>query len=182
MCVTEQKCGAMMPIHCSMKRFLLAILVLTVGSAAFAIAPKSASSSHARSGYDFEDIAVSVAVNSGEEGRMWLVAKNSYPLLFSERDMLLRLVRVAAGKIEIAIANKTTISYVQEVGSFYTDDAARVVDSFETDGYASSYAKVQIMGKGKSVILMLDKQDTQDFIGVVGGIVDDLTRQKELFN
>jgi hypothetical protein len=29
---------------------------------------------------------------------------------------------------------------------------------------------------------MLDKQDTQDFIGVVGGIVDDHTRQKELFN
>ncbi len=165
-----------------MKRFLSMILLLIVASSVFAIAPKSVGSSHARSGYDYEDIAISVAANLDVEGRMWLIAKYSYPFLFSERDKLLSLVQVAESKVDIAIANKTAIFFRQELGRFYTDDAALITVSFETEGYQFSYAKVQILGKGNSVILFLNKKDIQDFIDVVGSIGDDFTMQKALFN
>jgi hypothetical protein len=165
-----------------MKRFLLWASFIMIAASAFAIEPQKVGSSHAQDGYDSKDIVVTVAVNLGVEGRLWLSAGHSYPMLFSERDKLVRLVQIAARKVDIAIANKTTISFVQELGRFYTEDASLVTVSFETDGYGSSYTVIQISGKGDNVILLLNKKDSQDFLSVVGGLVDDFQRQKALFN
>lgn len=169
-----------------MKRFPILALLFIVASSVFAIGLQSVGGSHATSGYDYKDLAVAVAVSPGGEGRMWLSASYSYPLLFlsSERDKLLNLVQTAEKKINIAIANKTTINYMQEVGGFYTDNSALVSVSFETAGYEFSYTVVQIMNDGNNVILLLNKKDTQDFINVLGNahsLVDDYQRQVALF-
>ena len=61
---------------------------------------------------------------------------------------LLDLIQTAAKKIDIAIANKCTVCYLQEVGRFYTDSAALVTVSFETQTYELCYAVVQVMNGG----------------------------------
>ena len=167
-----------------MKRFLTISLLLIGASTAFAFGPQTVGNLHAENGYDYKDIAVDVTVSPAEEGMMWLDATNSYPLLFSERDKLLSLIQTAAKKIDIAFSNKTTVSYREELGSFLTDDAAVVTVSFETDGYESSYAIVQIMNGGKNDILLLNKNDTQNFINVLENahnILDDYQKQVALF-
>ena len=117
-------------------------------------------------------------------GRVWLSAVYSYPLILAERDKLLAYVQAASRKIDIAVANQTTVSYEQEVGRFYTDDGAFLSVSFETGGYELSYSVVRIMNSGNNVILMLNKDDTRDFIRLLGAkhsLVDDYQRQIALF-
>lgn len=151
-----------------MKLFLIFALLFTVASSVFAIGPQTVGSSHAESGYDSKDMAVTVVASPAEEGRMWLNANYSYPLLFSERDKLVSLAQTAAKKINIAVANKTTISYLQEIGRLITENGALVTVSFETEGYELSYAVVRITGDGNSDILFLNKKDTQDFVNILG--------------
>jgi hypothetical protein len=151
---------------------------------AFAIGPVTAEISHAQSGYGSEDIALAMVAIPAESGRVWLSAKYSYPLILSERDKLLSYVQKAARKIDIAVANETTVSYQQEVGHFYTDDGAFLKVSFETAGYELSYAVVSIMNSGNNVILLFNKKDTKDFIALLGkkrSLVDDYQRQVALF-
>ena len=107
-----------------------------------------------------------------------------HPLILAERDRLLTYIQAASRKIDIAVANETTVSYEQEVGRFYTDDGAFLSVSFETSGYALSYAVVRIMNSGNNVILMLNKDDTRDFIRLLGAkhsLVDDYQKQIALF-
>ena len=111
-------------------------------------------------------------------------ANYSYPLLFSERDKLANLVQAAAKKIDIAISNKTTISYAQKIGGFYTENGALVTVSFDTDGYGLSYAVVRVRGQGNSDLLLLNKKDTEDFIDLLRNahsLADDYQRQVALF-
>ncbi len=167
-----------------MKHFLILATLTVFASRAFAFGPQTVGSSHAESGYDNRDIAVVVSANPATQGMLWLNADYSYPLLFSERDRLVELVQAAAKKIDIAVANKTTISYLQEIGRFNTENGALVVVSFETDGYELSYAVVRITGDGNNDILVLNKKDTQDFITVLGNantLIDDYQRQVALF-
>ena len=86
--------------------------------------------------------------NPVAEGRIWLNAQYSYQLLISERDELLSMLQIAAKEIDVAVVNKTTISYGRVIGRFSTDGAALVTVSFETEGYAASYAVVQIASGG----------------------------------
>ncbi len=168
-----------------MKQLLVLALACVVASSAFAIEPRTTvGSAHAVGGFDHKNMAVSVIVNPAEQGRMWLAANSSYQLLFSERDKLIDLIRLAAGKIEIAIANKTTISFEWPVGFFSTNDASLVIVSFMTDGYEASYTVVRFTAFGRDDILLLNKKDTQDFIDILGkthGFVDDYQRQVALF-
>lgn len=168
-----------------MKSFLILALLLFFVSGAFASGPQNVGNAHAVNGYDYKDVAVSVLVNPAESGRVWLNARYSYALLFAERDKLEKLVRTAARKIDTSIANKTTISYVQEVGRFYTENGALISVTFNTDGYGLSKAVVHIMGAGNNDILLLDKQDVQSFIDALGSahsFVSDYQRQVKLFN
>jgi len=168
----------------AMKTVLTLALISLVASAAFSAETTAAGSSHAVSGYDHNDLVVVMVTSATESQRVWLVAGHSYPLLLSERDKLLTLVQTAAKKIETAIAHKTTLSYLQELGSFYTDNADLVTVSFDTAGYQSSFTVVRIMGKGNSAILLLNRKDTRDFIDTLGSVrslVDDYQRQLALF-
>ncbi len=161
----------------------LALLVL-LASRGFSLGPEIVGSSHAESGYDYRDIAVVVVANPIVDGMMWLNGDYSYQLLFSERDKLVNLVQTAAKKIDIAVANKTTIAFREEIGRFNTENGALVVVSFETDGYALSYAVVRITGDGNNDILLLNKKDTEDFASVLGSanrLVDDYQKQVALF-
>ena len=168
-----------------MKKLLILVLACAAASSVFAIEPKTTVAiANAEGGFDHKNIAVTVVVNPAEKGRMWLTANSSYQLLFSERDKLLDLIRTAAGKIDIAVANKTTISYRRPVGFFSTDSAALVIVSFMTDGYEASYTVVQFTAYGGNDILLLNKKDTQDFIDILGkthAFVDDYQRQAALF-
>jgi hypothetical protein len=167
-----------------MKRLLVLALLVFSASVVFAVEPEIVGSLHAVGGYDHGDVAIGVVVNPIEEGRVWLNAKSSYPLLFSERDSLLYLVQIAAREIDIAVANKTTISYQRLVGRFATEGAALVTVSFRTEGYEASYAVVQITSHRGSDILLFNKKDTRDFIDVMGrahNLVDDYARQVALF-
>jgi hypothetical protein len=169
-----------------MKRFLIPSLMLIIASSAvFALGKPAAGTSHAQSGYDHKDMVVVLVANPAEAKRVWLVTTYSYPLLFSERDKLLDLVQAASKKLDIAIANKTTFSYRQDIGSFYTDNAALVSVAFDTRGYESSWVVVRIMGNGNSVILLLNEKDTRDFVSSLGttrSLVDDYQRQTALFD
>jgi hypothetical protein len=165
-----------------MKRRIVPALLLVAASYAFAAGPLSPGKCHAVNGYDHSELTVAVDASSNGAGLVWLSAVRNFQLSFSERDMLLRLVRTAAKKVDIAIANKTTISYRREVGRFYTDGAILFTVSFETDGYGLSNTIVQIQGGGDSVILMFNQKDGQDFIGILGNLVDDYRRQAELFD
>ena len=167
-----------------MNRLLIPVLLFIAGARAFAIGPAPVEISHAQSGYGSEDIALALVAIPSESGRVWLSAKYSYPLILSERDRLLSFIQKAAKKIDIAVANETTVSYQQEVGRFYTDDGAFLKVTFETAGYELSYAVVSIMNSGNNVILLLNKQDTKDFIALLGkkrSLVDDYQRQVALF-
>jgi hypothetical protein len=164
-----------------MKRFPVRALLFILASSVFAVGPQTVGSSHAESGYDYKDITVAVLIRPAEEGRLWLNANYSHALLFSEKDRLVNLVQTAAKKIDIATSNKTSISYLQEVGGFYTENGALVTVAFDTDGYGSSYAVVRVMGDGNNDILLFNKKDTGDFIGVLGSVVDDYQRQVALF-
>jgi hypothetical protein len=168
-----------------MNRLLIPVLFFAACTAVFALGPGTVETSHAQNGYGQEDIAVAMVVSPRESGRVWLSAIYSYPLVLAERDKLLTYVQAASRKIDIAVTNQTTISYQQEVGRFYTDDGAFLSVSFETSGYELSYAVVRIMNSGNNVILMLNKNDTRDFIKLLGtkrSLVDDYQRQVALFN
>lgn len=167
-----------------MNRLLIPILFLAACASVFAAGPGTVETSHAQNGYGQEDIAVAMVVSPRESGRVWLSAIYSYPLILAERDRLLTLIQAASRKIDIAVANQTTVSYQQEVGRFYTDDGAFLSVSFETSGYALSYVVVRIMNSGNNVILMLNKNDTRDFISLLGAkhsLVDDYQKQIALF-
>ena len=138
----------------------------------------------ASSGYDHKDMAITVIVSPVEQGRIWVNATHSYQLLFTERDSLLYLVQMAVREIDIAIANKTTISYRRTVGRFSTDGAALVTVSFATDGYEASYAVVQVTSHRGDDLLLFSRKDAKDFIDVLGrshSFVDDYARQAALF-
>jgi hypothetical protein len=167
-----------------MKPFLILAVLFIVASSVFAVGPQTLGSFHAESAYDHADIAVTVLVGPVQQGMMWMNANHSYPLLFSERDKLAKLIQTAAKKIDIAISNKTTISYAQEIGGFYTENGALVTVFFDTDGYELSYAVVRVMGQGNSDILLLNKKDTEDFISLLrnaNNLADDYLRQVALF-
>ena len=167
-----------------MKRFLIAALVTFAAFRVFAMEPQIVGSAHASGGYDHKDMAIVVVVNPIEKGRVWLNARYSYQLLFSERDSLLYMVRMAARQIDVAVANKTTISYGRVVGRFSTEGAALVTVSFATDGYEASYVVVQITSQRGGDVLLFNKRDVQDFIDVLGrarNLVDDYQRQAALF-
>jgi hypothetical protein len=167
-----------------MKRIMIPAVLLVVAAGLFAFGTPVARSSHAQSGYDHKDIVVVLMANPTEAKRVWLVATYSYPLLLAERDKLLGLVQEAGKKIDIAVTNKTTFSYQQDIGAFYTDNAALVTVSFDTQGYEASYVVVRITGNGNNVILLLNQKDTRDFIASLGNarsLVDDYQRQTALF-
>jgi len=167
-----------------MKRFLVQALLFAAASCVVAAEPQTSVSSHAQSGSDYKDITIVVTVSPADEGKIWLNAKYSYPLLLAEADRLRELVQTAEKKIDIAVANKSSISYVGEVGRFHTGTAAVIAVSFETHGYDSCYAVVRIRSEEKNVVLLLDRKDTRDFINVLGnthGLVDDYQRQVALF-
>jgi hypothetical protein len=139
---------------------------------------------HAQSGYTYKDLAIAVTISTLEEGRLWLNAEHSYQLRFSERDQLLKLVRSAARRIEIANAHKTTISYRMDLGSFRTEEGGAFFVSFQTDGYAQSFTIVTIMDDGNYDLLWLNMKDTNDFINVLENahsIIDDYQKQADLF-
>jgi len=168
-----------------MKRLMIPFLFFAACAVVFAIGSGTVETSHAQNGYSQEDIAVAMVVSPRESGRVWLSAIYSYPLNLAERDRLLTFVQAASRKIDIAVANKTTISYQQDVGRFFTDDGAFLSVSFETSGYELSYAVVRILNSGNNVILMLNKKDTGDFIRLLGAkhsLVDDYQKQVALFN
>jgi hypothetical protein len=159
-------------------------LFFVVAFSVFAVGPQTLGSFHAESGYDHKDVAVTVLVGPLQQGMMWMNANYSYPLLFSERDKLVDLVQAAAKKIDIAISNKTTISYTQKIGGFYTENGALVTVFFDTNGYRLSYAVVRLTGQGNSDLLLLNKKDTEDFIGLLHSahsLADDYQRQVALF-
>jgi len=165
-----------------MKRFL-SVAFLIIGLSAYAAGPKVVGSSHAMSGYDGKDMTLEVVGSPTGEG-ITLNTDYDYPLLPPERDKLLSLIQTAAKKIDIAESNKTTIFYKMEIGRFSTDDAAMIIVSFQTDGYESSYASVQILNGGRNVILMLNKKDAQDLTSNLAAATnprDDYQKQVELF-
>jgi hypothetical protein len=167
-----------------MKRFLIPTVLFIVASSAFALGPQVVGTSHAEDHTTFKNVAVVVMVTLAEEARLWLNTTYSYPLRFSERDRLVSLVQTSARKIDIANANKTTIYYWQDIGTFTTDDAATITVSFETDGYASSNTIVQILNGGNNEVLFLNKKDTQDFISALQNahdLADGYQKQVALF-
>jgi hypothetical protein len=167
-----------------MKRFLLAAFLCSLAAGLFAEEPQIATRSHAQSGYDYADITVVVSASPADAGRMWLNARYGYPLLLSEADDLSNLVQSAAKKVDIAIANKSTISYRKEIGRFRTAGAAFVSVLFETSGYSQSYVVVQLNSEEKNVTLLLNHKDTQDFIRLLGnahGLFDEYQKQVALF-
>jgi hypothetical protein len=167
-----------------MKSILVPLVLLFAAASGFSIGPQVVGSSHAEDGYTYKDLMVDVVVSPVEDGRLWVNAEHSYLLLFSERDKLLDLVQGAVKKIDIATANKTTISFVQELGNFRTDEGAHVSVAFQTDGYQSSYAVVRIMDDGNYDFLMLNRKDSMDFLNVLGNahsLIDDYQRQAALF-
>jgi hypothetical protein len=167
-----------------MKRFLILALSFLAASSVFAVEPQTAGSVHASGGYDHRDMQIAVFVNPVAEGRIWLNAKYSYQFLFSERDELLSLVQIAAQEIDIAVVNRTTISFGRVIGRFSTDGNALVTVSFETDGFAASYAVVQITSQGNSDILLFNKKDVGDFISLLGkshSLANDYKKQSALF-
>ena len=167
-----------------MKTLLTLAVLFFAAASLFAAGPTAGGGSHALDGYSHKDLSVVMVTSATESQRVWLVADHSYPLLLAERDMLLRLLQTAAKKIETAIEHKTTLSHLQELGSFYTDGADLVTVSFDTSGYESSYTVVRIMGKGNNAILLLNRKDTKDLIdnlGSVRSLVDDYQRQLALF-
>ena len=167
-----------------MRPFLTLAVLFVVASSLFAVGAQTLGSVHAESGYDHKDMAVSVLVGPVQQGMIWMNARYSYPLLFSERDKLVNLVQTAAKKIDIAITNKTTISYAQKIGRFYTENGALVTVSFDTDGYGLSYAVVEIMGAGNNDIVLLNQKATEDFISLLRSaknLADDYQQQVALF-
>jgi hypothetical protein len=167
-----------------MKRPLVLILLSIVASSAFAVEAQIAGTLHASDGYNYREISVAVIVTPVKDGRLWLNANHSYQLLFSERDRLLSLARDAAKRVDIAYANKTTVSYQQELGSFRTDEGAQIIVSFRTDGYESSYAVVSIADDGNYDLLLLNRKDSIDFVNVLEAtnrLVDEYQTQTGLF-
>ncbi|HVP19755.1 MAG TPA: hypothetical protein VMU36_12220 [Spirochaetia bacterium] len=167
-----------------MKPSLILAVVFILASRVFAVGPQTMGSSHAESGYDYKDMAITVLVVPVEQGMMWMNANYSYPLLASEGAKLVNLVQTAARKIDVAVFNKTAVSYLQEIGQLYTENGALVTVFFETDGYKSSYAVVRVMGFGCRDILLLNKKDAEDFINLLrnaNSFVDNCQRQVALF-
>lgn len=168
-----------------MKSLKMSALLLIVAESVFGTGPQTVGLSHANSGYDHKDVVIAVMVSPAEKGRLWLNASHSYQLLLSETEKLLSLVKAVAKKIDIAIANKSTISYQQDVGMFYTDSSALIAVAFATDGYRSSYTVVRIMNAGNNDILLLSNIDTRAFVNLLEnaqGVVDDYRREAALFN
>jgi hypothetical protein len=167
-----------------MKILLILAVLSLAASSAFSLETTASGSFHAMNGYSHKDLTVVMVTSPTESRRVWLVADHSYPLLLEERDKLLSLVRVAARKIETANAHKTTLSYLQQIGGFYTDSGDLLTVSFDTAGYQRSYTVVRIMGKGDSAVLLLDRKDTMDLIDTLGSVrslVDEYQRQLALF-
>jgi hypothetical protein len=168
-----------------MKRFAVFMLLLVVAASAFPVETKTVGSWHAQNGHTYKDIQVSVIVSPTIEGRLWINGAQSYQLLFSERDKLLKLVQAAAKRIDIATANKTTITYGLELGGFFTDEGARFTVSFETEGHESSRVVLRIMDDGQYDILQLNRKDCQELLDVLGkadSLISDYRRQVALFN
>ena len=166
-----------------MKRPLLLILLSIAATSAFAVEAQIAGTLHASDGYNYREISVAVIVTPVKDGRLWLNANHSYQLLFSERDKL-DLARDAAKRVDVAYANKTTVSYQQELGSFRTDEGAQIIVSFRTDGYESSYAVVSIADDGNYDLLLLNRKDSNDFVNVLEAanrLVDEYQTQTGLF-
>ncbi len=166
-----------------MKRLIVLALFFVVASSLFAQGSQIAGTTHAENGYDYRDTHVTVLVVPSKAGMLWLNADYSYPLLFSERDRLANLVQTAAKKIDLATAKKTTISYSQEIGRFYTENGALIVVNFDT-GYGLSNAVIRITGDGNSDILLLNKKDTEDLVTALGNannLIDDYQKQVALF-
>ncbi len=167
-----------------MKRLAVPAVWLVVAASAFAAGTQVVGKLHAESGFDYRDVNVVVVANPAVDGMIWLNVDHSYPLLFAEGNKLADLVQTAAKKIDIATANKTSISYVQDIGGFNTENGALVTVSFQTDGYQSSFAVVHLSGGGNKDMLLLNRKDAQDFINVLQnahGLVDDYQKQAALF-
>jgi hypothetical protein len=167
-----------------MKRIALPILLLVVASSAFPLGTRTVGMWHAENGLTYTGVEGAVIVSQVDDGRLWLNGTQSYQLLFSERDKLLNLVGAAARKIDIATANKTTISFAMDLGGFYSDDGALFNVSFQTSGYESSRVVVSIMENGNYDILLLNKKNAQELLDVLGdarGLIDDYQRQAALF-
>ncbi|HVP17965.1 MAG TPA: hypothetical protein VMU36_03150 [Spirochaetia bacterium] len=125
-----------------------------------------------------------VLVVPAEQGMMWMNANYSYPLLASEGEKLVNLVQTAARKIDVAVFNKTAMSYLQEIGQLYAENGALATVSFKTDGNRSSCAAVRVMGFGCRDILLLNKKDAEDFISLLrnaNSCLYDYHRQAALF-
>jgi hypothetical protein len=166
-----------------MKRFLVAAFCLVVASGVFA-AELQVGALHAQNGYDYSDMTVTVVVSPAGTGVLWVNAAYNFQFLPAERDILVQLVQVAQKKINIAYANKSTISITREIGGFYSDTWALVTVAFVTQGYESSYTLVRIKYFGDDIVFLLDKKDTQDFITALGNArsyVADYERQVALF-
>jgi hypothetical protein len=166
----------------SVKRYLMLTLFFAIAMSVFAIEPQPIGSVHALSGSG--DVTITLTVSPAKEIRIWLGEGKSYSFLFSERDILLGFVENAARKIDIAAANKTTISYRQALGRFATANAALVSVFFETQGYGLSYTVMQLTSKGSSDVLLLDLKETQKFMDLLGkahSLVDEYNRQLILF-
>ena len=165
-----------------MKRCLVPVLFIAMAASAFALEPQTVGSVHATS--DARDVTVTMTVSPEKEVRLWIDSEKSYAFLFSERDTLLGFVETSARKMDIAAANKTTISYRQGVGRFATANAALVSVFFDTKGYGVSNTVVQLTNKGSSEVLLLNQKETQDFASLLGkahNLVTEYNRQLILF-
>jgi hypothetical protein len=168
-----------------MKRSLTLAILCFVATGLFATGAPTVTSLHAQDGRDLKEMTISLSASPAEEGKLWLTGIYSYRLQPAETEKLATLVQAAAKKIDIAIANKTTISYTQKVGSFYASSGALLLVSFVTDGYESSFAVVRTMDNGRSDVIMLNKHDAQEFLkalGTVNSLAEDYQKQVDLFN
>jgi len=167
-----------------MKRHLVLVALLVVATSAFASDPVIAGTVHAVSGIDRKDTRLAVLYVPDGSGATWLNTDHSIPLLSTERDRLAELLRVAADKIDTAIANKTTISLLKKLGAFGTENGCTVTVSFQTGGYEFSYAVIDVEGQGHDDLLLFNREDCQDLLGALGKVRSfgsDYQKQAALF-
>jgi hypothetical protein len=153
-----------------MKKFYLLVLLIMVALSAGAQDRKAVGSFHAMDGYTYKNLTVDVYSDP-----QWIRLDTSiflYNLRQDDWDVMLRLMRKAAHYAKIVKDNATTFDYEKFVGSFMTEDNARVVVYFITHGWEDTQVELGFYSGGRNTILTMSVKDANDMTGALSVAVN----------
>jgi hypothetical protein len=153
-----------------MKKFYLLVLLIVVALSAGAQDREAVGSFHAMDGYTYKNLTVHVYSDP-----QWIRLDTSiflYNLRQDDWDVMLRLMRKAAHYAQIVKDNATTFDYEKFVGSFMTEDNARVVVYFITHGWKDSQVELGVYSGGRNTILTMSVKDANDMASALSVAVN----------